>query len=1122
MKKITLLLLIVFTAIIFIIAQEPGEGTLAFDSLNCIQISHAEEVGWCEGIWIKDMIAYIANAEKGVSAYSVADPVQPTEVASYSDDVSSYFLKVFIDGDYAYLVRELAGLYIFDISDPNMLNLVCHYYKTDFRPVSIYKEGDYIYTGTLSGLTIFKIENEFNTDITRIRNYSTESIVHGISKQDNNIYLADWSGGLTAIDVSNPSNPLFLGNYDTGNSTWHVDVENDIAYVYDEERGLRIIDVSNPSQMQEIGSYTLFPTGGEIESEVLILDTFAYIANNYNGVRILSIADPSNPYEVGFYAYNDTKLANTRAFGIFVIDPLIYVASGDGMRIIEHLKDGYRFTINTIPSELCYGTTTALSVHLAKDCAKPDPFPDAEVHLEDHNGSIISETKIPDINGNVEFDVFKSDTFPIFVVAENLLTPEQVERVQVNVDYQSFAKVDFNDNLPVLVDGSVNVRVYYTPEEDPRGYLPLSDVTVILTDENYQTYENESITNSQGLSSFNISPEVTELTLRLEKEGFLAEEYKINPYLWSNTPDAFGQNNQTNIIRDKDTETTYMLYSAGDSLVIGESKDFGKTWYVEYLPEGPEYPEDAGLPVVIATGTNPTLTKLENGLLAMWNSGLGIEYTIKHSPWTPVDTINDPTIISYSEVGLSGNKDNSIKYGTTIMYRSLYDTEGDLLFYSWPSDDLPDVSDIVFAFDGSIEGIIPTASPITSGYIMETEESYLAGCIDNNNELVFKAWDTSIDRWFYHDYANNPGQTCSNPSLDFNGYNATFVWEVNVDAASKEIWENKLTPYGLVGAKRISITDGINKYPINKDDILYSYINNENILIGHRDGFSSTAFPSTYEVYTGTDSIHCFDVNTRKKRLDTEALFAFTEGSNGNYKINFKNKVYKDEVWPDAVSAPTDTTNISYNTSPISDYTEGNFPVERLSFTAPTLDDDMSYMIKLTTDDKNPHIPQIVMMDGEIMEVIYGGNETKVTEIEIPSYMTTDNTVNISIDRKKGNPNRITEIALYEYESDGDVGAVFNNRTIFNTPETTNNQIQTSLAVNYTTTAPVLSYSIPREGSMTLRIMDISGRVIETVHSGTIKAGTYTYSPKNTKNGVYFAIMEYSGEMYKTKIVSIK
>ena len=186
----------------------------------------------------------------------------------------------------------------------------------------------------------------------------------------------------------------------------------------------------------------------------------------------------------------------------------------------------------------------------------------------------------------------------------------------------------------------------------------------------------------------------------------------------------------------------------------------------------------------------------------------------------------------------------------------------------------------------------------------------------------------------------------------------------------------------------------------------------------------------------------------------------------------------------------------------------------------PIVDNQLTDMIELTTDDRNPRIPQVIMIDGEVMGVIYGGNEEKITQIDVPSYMRDDNMITVTVDRMKGNPNRTTEIALYEYETE-QAQTVSNNQIAFK-PQTSNNNLQTFMSINSTLSKINLKYSIPQSGYVNLRIFDISGRVVETVQSGQLNKGIYSYNTKQTRSGVYFAVMEYNNKVYKEKFIIVK
>jgi len=279
--------------------------------------------------------------------------------------------------------------------------------------------------------------------------------------------------------------------------------------------------------------------------------------------------------------------------------------------------------------------------------------------------------------------------------------------------------------------------------------------------------------------------------------------------------------------------------------------------------------------------------------------------------------------------------------------------------------------------------------------------------------------------------------------------------------------------------------------------------------------------PSTYEVYSSQDSIHTLDANVQRHRFDTEVLFAVCEGANEEYRINFIKKIYQNEIRPVISSTPTDTLIIDAITSPIKDYSEGKYSVERLSLSIPVLDGNMDYMVKLRTDDKNPHIPQVVMIDGEVMAVINGDNQIRETEIEVPTYMIEDGVITVSVDRKNGTDKRITEIELYEYEKEGTAVSMSKGKTFYKSL-LSEGITEVKITANYSGLRPSLSYTLPKTGEMSLKIMDIAGRVIETVHFDKTSSGKHTYTPKNISNGVYFAVMDYEGQTYRTKIISIK
>jgi hypothetical protein len=69
-----------------------------------------------------------------------------------------------------------------------------------------------------------------------------------------------------------------------------------------------------------------------------------------------------------------------------------------------------------------------------------------------------------------------------------------------------------------------------------------------------------------------------------------------------------------------------------------------------------------------------------------------------------------------------------------------------------------------------------------------------------------------------------------------------------------------------------------------------------------------------------------------------------------------------------------------------------------------------------------------------------------------------------------------------------------------------------------------IQYSLPKDGNVTVKIFDITGRNIAEVYSGYRAAGTYTekFDRSNLSSGIYFLRVENQGISIVRKISLIK
>jgi hypothetical protein len=175
-------------------------------------------------------------------------------------------------------------------------------------------------------------------------------IVQGVAVAGDYAYLADGSGGLHIINVSDPAAPTEVGLHDTPGNAYSVAVAGDYAYVADGSSGLRIINASEPANPTEVGFYD---TAGNAYS-VAVAGDYVYVADGPDGLRIIDVSQPANPTEVGFYgAWGSVAVAGNYA----------YVADGSGLRIINVSSPAN-------PTEVGFFDTLsgAVSVAVAGDC----------------------------------------------------------------------------------------------------------------------------------------------------------------------------------------------------------------------------------------------------------------------------------------------------------------------------------------------------------------------------------------------------------------------------------------------------------------------------------------------------------------------------------------------------------------------------------------------------------------------------------------------------------------------------------------------------------------------------------------------------------------------------------
>lgn len=316
------------------------------DSENPEFLFGFEPGGQARGLTAVDDYLYLADGRDGFRIFDVSNPRQAISETG-SIDGMEYAVDVAVSGDYAYVADTdndaLGGwVRVVDIESPDNPDIIgsvsMHY------PARISVSGNYAYVatsptleglfGTSDGLQIFDISEPDNP--VNIGEYDSDGAIHKVTLAGDYAYLSDDSLGMRIVDISDPAHPEEIGSYDTPGATRNVFLLDTLAYIADGGSGLRIVDVSDPVEPEEISFI-------EVEgfcTDVKVADGFAYVTTGLpyrepfeqviSGMYAIDVSDPSSPELMGFYdafrSVNSIALSGNYAFltvfswGLVILD----------------------------------------------------------------------------------------------------------------------------------------------------------------------------------------------------------------------------------------------------------------------------------------------------------------------------------------------------------------------------------------------------------------------------------------------------------------------------------------------------------------------------------------------------------------------------------------------------------------------------------------------------------------------------------------------------------------------------------------------------------------------------------------------------------------------------------
>jgi hypothetical protein len=223
----------------------------------------------------------------------VSDPTQPRVANTFGTEF--YAQKIFVAGKYIYLREDgYLGLQVLDATDPvNPTNVGRWYINQSYNTA-------YCFSGNLAYMTL---------------------------SSDNFFYV---------YDVSDPSQPKFLGSCVSKYSSSEIFAQGNYAYVA-RDQGLDVIDVTDPAAPRKVGDYSISNYG--FAAHIFVSGNYAYLTSDQFGSsgvgHIFDVSDPTAPKRLGPIGDIVGTLGRPVVSSSNLFIPVKYSGSGAGLQIFS-------------------------------------------------------------------------------------------------------------------------------------------------------------------------------------------------------------------------------------------------------------------------------------------------------------------------------------------------------------------------------------------------------------------------------------------------------------------------------------------------------------------------------------------------------------------------------------------------------------------------------------------------------------------------------------------------------------------------------------------------------------------------------------------------------------------
>lgn len=258
-----------------------------------------------------------------------------------SDTLAGPGTRVTIQGGNAYVCEGYHGFEIYSVWSPYPMTWYCNYVEPG-GPRTAQKSGNYAYIANYTGgLSIMDMSDFENPD--SVSTVPTTLWCYDVALMGDYAYAIDWMGELIPVNVSTPSMPTVGTIYYGAEGFRALDIYNGYIYVGCYNGGGVVVTEVNTDPMEPTYVTTLDPPGAETDIKgITVADGKLYVCAYDAGLLIYDLANPANPDPMpGFATAGNCRMAAING-------NTAYLASEDaGVEIVDLTGPSLITTIET-------------------------------------------------------------------------------------------------------------------------------------------------------------------------------------------------------------------------------------------------------------------------------------------------------------------------------------------------------------------------------------------------------------------------------------------------------------------------------------------------------------------------------------------------------------------------------------------------------------------------------------------------------------------------------------------------------------------------------------------------------------------------------------------------------